>query len=301
VNACWDIITKVIFNLERIHLVMKYGQVIDALQKYSPPEGWGGNLFLLPEPVMRDIYDHITGEKAHSCIELGTGFGATACVMAAALDEIGGGRLVTVDISLHQPVNVEVLMEHVGLDNSLVDVVVDNLGYNWYLPDLIKQQTKQGRCQPMFDFCLLDGAHEWEPDALAFHLVSRLLKIGAWIAVDDLNFNLRMIPTQREPYIHYTDRELDAYQMAMVFDIVVRPHLDFAEFCITHDDRIGWARKVSAKADASGKSRGLFSISKARLKFKELTRKTSDIARDEGLLAVPRRIWHYLLKDRSDK
>lgn len=129
-------------------------------------------------------------------------------------------------------------------------------------------------------------------------LVSRLLKIGAWIAIDDLNFNLRMVPGHRTAYDHYSDRELDTYQMAMVFDLIAKTHPDFTETCITHDGRIGWARKKAStiRGISSGQT---FSLLGTRLKAKELTRKASAIVREDGFLTMSKRAWRYLLKDKS--
>lgn len=226
---------------------MKYEWVMDRLRSYEPPPDWPGHIFLLPEAVMADIYQHIIRNDLKYVIELGTGFGATACAMAAALEETGG-KVVTIDVNLHQPVNVKVLMQHVGLDNHLVEIVADRLGYNWVLADTIQEQTRLDTCRPLYDFCLLDGAHEWEPDALVFHLVAKLLKPGAWIAVDDIDFNLRMIPNWQESHGDRSDRELDTFQMKMVFDLIVRQHSDFTNFKITHEGRVGWGQKKEKTA-----------------------------------------------------
>ena len=104
---------------------MKYQQILDLLQSYVPPEGWQANLFLLPLEAMHDICKFIIENKSHSCIELGTGFGATACVMAAAMEEVGGGQVMTVDMYLHQPVNVKVLMQHTGQNEESPDIIAD--------------------------------------------------------------------------------------------------------------------------------------------------------------------------------
>jgi len=217
--------------------------VFNALKNYVPPEGWGGHLFLLPEQAMKDIHSFIVENRLHNCIELGTGFGATTCMIADAVRELEQGQVITIDKWLHQPVNVKVLMAHVGLPENSVEAIADELGYNWYLAEVIAAQTKEDQCTPLFDFCLLDGAHEWAPDALAFFLIAKLLKPGAWIVVDDLDFNLRMIPNWRESHGNHTDRELDDFQMRKVFDLVVRQHPDFTDFKVTHNGRIGWARK----------------------------------------------------------
>ena len=54
-------------------------------------------IVLLAEDTLREIYECIVATRAKDCLELGTGFGATACVMAAAIDEFGGGTVTTVD------------------------------------------------------------------------------------------------------------------------------------------------------------------------------------------------------------
>ncbi|OUD13947.1 class I SAM-dependent methyltransferase [Thioflexithrix psekupsensis] len=221
-------------------------KTLNALKAYTPPEGWGGHIFLLPEQAMRDIYHFILDNKLTSCIELGTGFGATSCVILSALEKQQAGKLLTLDKAIHQPVNVNVLREHAGLPGERLHAVGDVLGYNWYLAELLQQQRTAQGYEPLFDFCLLDGAHEWEPDALAFHLIAPLMKPNSWILIDDLNFNLRMIPNWRESHGSHTDKELDAFQMKMVYDLVVTQHPDFTDFKITHDDRIGWARKKPA-------------------------------------------------------
>lgn len=221
---------------------MSFETIMQSLKTYVVPDEWPFPIFLLPEAAMADIYTCIVDNNLHSCIELGTGHGTTSCIMAAAVDELGDGRVVTVDKCWHQPVNVQVLKDYTGLGETL-EIVVDKLGYNWYLADLITRQTQEGICQPLFDFCLLDGAHEWECDALAFSLVAQLLQPGAWVVLDDLNFTLRSVPNWEHMFGHLSDRELDTCQIGMVYDLVVRQHPDFQNFCITHGGRLGWAQK----------------------------------------------------------
>jgi len=170
--------------------------------------------------------------------------GTTTCVIAAAVQELGGGRVITIDKMVHET-NVNILMKHVGLPENSIEFIEEKLGYNWYLADLIQKQTNSsGFCVPIFDFCLIDGAHEWTHDALAFMLISKLLKPGGWVALDDINWNLRMFPNlQESPFAHYSDRELDTFQMKMVYDLLVRQHPDFDSFHLTNGGRIGWGRK----------------------------------------------------------
>ncbi len=222
---------------------MQYNQFLSKLKEFVVTPG-EPPIFVLPEDAMHTIYEHIVKNKLYTIIELGTGYGTTACAMAAAVQEIGRGKVVTVDRMTH-PTKVTSLMKQVSLPEYTIEVVVDNLGYNWYLADLIQKQTNSsGICVPIFDFCFLDGAHEWCHDALAFLLVAKLLKPGGWIAFDDINWKLRMFPNlQESPYSNYSSRELDTFQIKMVYDLVVRQHSDFDSFHLTNGvESVGHAR-----------------------------------------------------------
>lgn len=219
---------------------MKLGTVMDRLRAFRPPDGWQATIFLFPDSAMEEMFDHVPKNEARHCLELGTGFGATTCVLAAAIDEIGGGRIVTIDQYLHEPVNVRRLLEHVGLSSDLVDAVAEPLGYNWWLADQLRNGFVSS---PSFDLCFLDGAHEFQPDALAFHLAARLLKRGGTFVFDDLNFHLRQVSNWRDVFASRSDRELDTEQIRMLWDLVVLPHPAFHRFRITCDGRVGWAQK----------------------------------------------------------
>jgi SAM-dependent methyltransferase len=227
---------------------------MEALRSYVVVGGWRASVFLLTEGGMREIYDCIVTNRLSSCLELGSGHGATSCVMAAAVGETGG-KVTTIDLALHQPANAASLKAHCGLADELLEVVADPLGYNWWLADRLRSQTVEGACQPLYDFVFLDGAHEWQPDALAVFLAIKLLKPGGWLVLDDLNFNLRSMPLWRQTHGHLSDRELDACQIGMVWNLVVRQHPDMEGFRETEGGRIGWARKVLPRPQRSFLSR----------------------------------------------
>lgn len=54
---------------------------------------------------------------------------------------------------------------------------------------LIDEKSTDGVCEPIFDLCFLDGAHNFEIDCCAFFLVDKLLKPGGFIVFDDLNWS----------------------------------------------------------------------------------------------------------------
>lgn len=222
-----------------------FDAIIERLRSFEVPEGWNGDLFLLPPECMRSMYDLIIQYKLTSCLELGTGFGATACIITSALERIGQGKLITVDRVLHNPVNVNVLLDHASINRDHIEVVVDELGYNWYLADVLSQQIKSnsGLDTEIFDLCFIDGAHEWETDALAYFLSLKLLKPGGWMVLDDLDFRLRTLD-QRPEYKDKSQRELDTYQVRMIFDLLLVNHTDFGQILVYPDQRMVWARKL---------------------------------------------------------
>jgi predicted O-methyltransferase YrrM len=228
---------------------MKFDHVYDLLRSYRAPTG-EGLLFLLQKQTMESIYNCVLVSRARSCLELGTGYGASTCIIAAALDELGGGKITTVDMMVREPIGVDVLAAHTCL-SKYIDIRADNAGYNWYLAEVIQRQTKDVNCEPCFDFCFLDGAHEWGPDALAAFLVTRLLRPGAWMALDDLDFKLRGCQQGWEnKFADRSAKELDARQVQMVFDLVVRQSPEFTDLTVADAGRTGWARKIAATAAA---------------------------------------------------
>lgn len=219
---------------------MKLGVAMEALRQFQPPRGWAGDVFLLPPSAIEELYDAVIARRLHRCLELGTGFGATACVIAAAIDELGSGEVVTVDKVFHRPVNVRTLLEHLGLCADLVRTVTEPLGYNWWLASYLAKGPQKGL---PFDLCFLDGAHEFETDALAFALARNVLRRGGVFVFDDLNFHLRQVPSWRQDFGNRSDRELDAEQVRMIWDLLVVKDPAFHNLRISCGGRVGWAEK----------------------------------------------------------
>ena len=223
---------------------MKFDLVYDLLQSRQTEINL--RLVLLSQETLREIYNCIVATRATDCVELGTGFGATTCVMAAAIEEIGGGTVTTVDQIVRKPEGVEQLAQLTGLSRH-IQAVQHGAGYNWFLMRILRDRTKQGQCEPRFDFCYLDGAHEWEPDALAVLVMAKLLRPGAWMAIDDLNFKLRGCHKGWEAtYGHRSDEELDTMQVGTVFDLLVKTHPSLEHIMLSNSGHMGWARKVGA-------------------------------------------------------
>ena len=58
--------------------------------------------------------------------------------------------------------------------------------YNWRLMKFLEAGMYE-----FFDFCYVDGTHNWYADGFAYCLVSRLLKPGGWVVFDDLYWSFQ--------------------------------------------------------------------------------------------------------------
>ena len=91
--------------------------------------------------------------------------------------------------------------------------------YNWNLINIIGTGLK-------FDYCFIDGPHSVAVDALTFFLCDKVLNIGGYVDFDDYDWNMRgssVDPTKvSETAMLYTDEQIDAYQIKMVVDKLVK-------------------------------------------------------------------------------
>ena len=201
-------------------------------------------------PVMtptegRIIYDYIRRLQPDQCLELGFHHGTSSCYIAAALSENEFGHLTTMDVcsALERRPNVNELLDATGLSRFVTPVFADR-SYTWELMKLIERQSSGGRCEPLFDFCYIDGAHAWETDGMAFFLVEKLLRPGGWILFDDLPWTFATSPTlkDQEWVKKLPEDERCTPQIGRVFNLLVRQHSSFSEVFTTED--WGWARKA---------------------------------------------------------
>jgi predicted O-methyltransferase YrrM len=196
----------------------------------------------------RVMYDHILEAKPTDILELGTARGVSAAYMAAALDELGRGRIVTYDRASNYAANppgpegqafakLAPLLEYVEF------VRPDHSSYDWWLArEIEKHSDEHGNCEPQYDFCYLDGAHEFTIDGLAIFLCEKLLRPGAWLVLDDLNWSFA-IGGVRSNRQGMSDDEFGTAHMRLAFDVIVRQHPSFTEFR-DQDGAWGWAKKA---------------------------------------------------------
>lgn len=197
------------------------------------------------------LYDFVLNERPQRCLELGFAHGSSACYAAGALDEIGRGNLTAVDLEparSWQIPSIETLLEATGLE-SRVTVVREATSYTWFLHRMVKEQSGKHGCEPVYDFCFIDGAKHWTVDGLAFFLVDKLLRKGGWVLFDDLGYTFRSMQTagyKMVDFINTTemcDEEIDTAHIDSVFRYLVMQHPNYGEFRI-EDGWWGWAHKV---------------------------------------------------------
>jgi predicted O-methyltransferase YrrM len=187
------------------------------------------------------LYRFVCAAGVRSVLELGTGHGGSTSWLAAALAAGRGGRLTTID-RVARPEPAE-LLARIGLA-GYVDIVHARRSYTWGLMRLIEGRVVEGRCQPLFDLCFVDGEHTWDTDGLAFFLVEKLLRPGGWMVFDDLEWTFATSPTLRDSELARSlpEDERTTPQVGRVFTLLVRQHPGFGEFRVRNGR--GWARKA---------------------------------------------------------
>jgi predicted O-methyltransferase YrrM len=198
----------------------------------------------------RRLYDHIRETGATNVLELGTAHGVSASYMAAAIAANGGGSLITVDTNRATPEpSAQSVVAKAGLDAIVDTVRAPDSSYTWWLKDRIAaRSTADGNCEPEFDFCYLDGAHNWTIDGFAALLVEKLLRPQGWLLLDDLNWSYASYGGayeigQSPEQLFLSPAEVAEPHMKLVYDLIVRQHPAFTEFRVENANW-GWARKA---------------------------------------------------------
>jgi predicted O-methyltransferase YrrM len=183
----------------------------------------------------RMLYDWVREHRPASCLELGFAHGVSTVYIAAALAENGSGRLTSVDnlSAREREPSAEQLLRRAGLEQR-AELVYEPSSYNWFLHRKLRERISQGRVEPLYDFCFLDGAHTWIDDGLAFMLVDRLLHPGGWILFDDL-------PWKLDERWEVSEEERQLAQVQEVFDLLVATHPQYDR--LESDGEWGWAHK----------------------------------------------------------
>ena len=198
----------------------------------------------------RELYDFIIEHKFANCLELGFAHGVASCYIAAAIDELGGGKLVSVDLIGQdwQIPSIEELLDKLGLQ-KYVEIHREVTGYNWYLHNEIARNTAANSiCKPVYDFCIIDGPKNWTIDSSAFFLADKLLKPNGWVIFDDYEWTYGEADTRREATDGITHRKLSEAeritpQVKEIFNLLVMQHPSYANFKIHAEGDWAWAQK----------------------------------------------------------
>jgi len=94
--------------------------------------------------------------------------------------------------------------------------------YTWSLMKVLAENR-----EPMFDYVMIDGAHTWHHDALAFLLIDRVLKSGGHVDFDDYAWTFAASPSLNPDAFPktaqwYTTEQIETQQVKLVVDLLVR-------------------------------------------------------------------------------
>lgn len=224
------------------------------------------------------VDDLIKKNDFSNILELGFAHGKSSCFIASTLKEMGKGHLVTIDNlgAKEREPNIIELVDKLGL-NEYVTYYFESVTYNWRLMKFIEENDG-----PIFDFCYIDGAHDWYNDGFAFILVDKLLKPGGIIVFDDYNWSFASSPTMKDTeYVKSMSKEeQECSQVKKVYDILVKNHPNYHNFKILHKKQWAMAQKKEA-SDLPLKEDEVKELIKENKKLKaqnmELTKKQNEL------------------------
>lgn len=181
----------------------------------------------------------IKSKKLSNVLELGFAHGVSSCYIAGILDEMKIGHLTTIDLQTaksRQP-NIESLLTQLEL-SSYVTIYYEPTSYIWRLMKLIEENST-----PIFDFCFIDGAHDWYTDGFAFFLVDKLLVPGGWILFDDIKWTFDSSPSLKntEKVQKMPKDERETAQIGKVYELLVETHSMYHNFIM--EDNWAYAQK----------------------------------------------------------
>ncbi len=203
----------------------------------------------------KELYDFIIKNKFTNILELGIAHGTASCYIAAALDEIGAGKLVCVDLldaAPHFVPSIEDQITPLNL-NKYVEIYRMKSGYNWFLHNEILQCSNNANniCQPKYDLIIIDGPKNWTIDSSSFFLADKLLKENGWIIWDDYNWtyanaNTRRNSTDGIAHNSMAQDEQEIPHIREILNLLVMQHPSYSNFIIKHEGDWIWANKVKS-------------------------------------------------------
>lgn len=176
----------------------------------------------------QETIDFVAGTQSRVIAEIGVYQGHTSELFARYLG--GRGELHLFDFE-ERVREVAAKLEAAGYRNVVSHAnshkTMDS--YNWSL-----MRVLQTHPEPIYDYVLLDGAHTWQLDALAFLLVDRLLKVGGYIDFDDYGWTLARSPSMNPGVFPatrrlYTPDQIEEAHVRLVVELLVRRDVRYIE------------------------------------------------------------------------
>lgn len=202
------------------------------------------------------LRDLIVTHDARDILEIGFYKGKSSAYLAAILEDLGRGRLVTVDkhkAREHEP-NIETVLSALNLSHRVTPIFADR-SYTWEMGKMVR-----ARPRPQFDICYFDAGHTWDATGFGFFLVDILLRPGGWIVFDDMKWTVEAAIKTREKipkrWRALSDDERSTPAVRMVFDELV-PHLGYTDMQGVLGGAWGIARKPVNRPDQTLRPPGL--------------------------------------------
>ena len=192
------------------------------------------------------LYNFILTNKPKNILELGFQHGVSTNYIAAALDELGEGKITSIDreISKNESPNIYELSQKTGL-SKYINPIFAHTTYIWELRKILKNNLSKNIKQN-FDFCFIDGAHSFETDGFAFYLVDLLLNENGIILFDDIDWSYQKSPTLRNSNFvkNMSEDEKNAEQIRDVLELLVASHPNYKILEIKN--RWAWVQKTTS-------------------------------------------------------
>ncbi|MGI9510294.1 MAG: class I SAM-dependent methyltransferase [Geminicoccaceae bacterium] len=182
----------------------------------------------------KELVAFLHREKLTKVLELGFYHGVSSCYFAAAMKAVGGDPIVTIDLlsAKQRSPNIEELLDRCGLLDH-AEFLYETTSYNWRLMEFIETGRK-------FDFCYIDGGHDWYNTGFAFFLVDKLIEPGGWILFDDLDWTMEHL--NMSGIVTRSLKERRTPQVRKVWELLVQQHPSYGNF--REQDRWGFAQKI---------------------------------------------------------
>jgi predicted O-methyltransferase YrrM len=227
----------------------------------------------MDEQQGRVVYEHIRRTRPERVLELGSGCGVSAAYIAGALEANGEGTLLSIDSDRADFPPPAELLERLELDHRAEFIRVPDSSYVWFLARQVAERSDHaGNCSPLYDFAFIDGAHELTIDGLGVVLVTKLLKPGGWLLLDDLSWTHALADTPAAFRLSAEQRSTP--NMRLVFDLIVKQDPVYTEIR-EEDGTWGWAHKGAGEREVTLLTTGRSAAKLASARAAVLTRRAA--------------------------